>query len=168
MKRRPLALLLMLALAFSGTALAHNPRGEAKASFSGKNVTVSYGRPSLNGRDMLGMATPGMVWRLGSEGATTITSDGSLMFGQEMAAAGSYSLFARKTESGWELIVNKQTGQSGLEHDPEMDLFTVPLKVETKESSEEMFTISLMADGMNGQMAMQWGTTALVADLMVH
>ena len=168
MKPRPLALILALSLVFSGIALAHNPRGEAKASFAGTNVTVDYGRPSLNGRDMLAMATPGMIWRLGSEGATTITADGSLMFGQNMVPAGSYSLFARKTDGGWELVVNEETGQMGNRHDPEQDLFTAPLKVENRDSSEEMFTISLAADGMNGKMTMQWGTTALIADLMVH
>jgi hypothetical protein len=31
-----------------------------------------------------------------------------------------------------------------------------------------MFTITLMADGMNGTLKMQWGETALVTDLMVH
>ncbi len=160
-----------VALALSlgaGLALAHNPRGEAKASFSGKAVSVDYGRPSLNGRDMLGMATPGMIWRLGSEGATTITSEGSLMFGSEMLPAGAYTLFAKKTDAGWDLVVNKETGQMGNAHDPGHDVLSMPMKVETRDSSEEMFTISLMADGMNGQMTMQWGTTALVADLMVH
>ncbi len=168
MKNRLTTLLLTLALGITGSALAHNPRGEAGASFNGKAVTVDYGRPSLNGRDMLGMATPGMVWRLGSEAATTLTSEGSLMFGQKMVPAGQYTLFARKTDSGWDLLVNRQTGQWGTDHDPEQDILSVPLKMETRDNSEELFTITLTADGMNGQLTMQWGATALVADLMVH
>ena len=166
---RSLAVLGVSALVVSvGVALAHTPRGKTEADFAGKMVTVEYGRPSLNGRDMLSQVTPGMVWRLGSEDATTITTDGSLMFGENMVPAGSYSLFARKTDDGWDLLVNSETGQSGLAHDPEKDLFDVPLDVESAEESAEMFTISLMADGMNGSMKMQWGTMALVADLMVH
>lgn len=149
-------------------ALAHNPRGKVEADFAGKKVTVDYGRPSLNGRDMLAQATAGMVWRLGSEDATTITSEGSLMLGSNMVPAGAYSLFAQKTDDGWSLLVNSETGQSGLAHNPEKDVFSHPLRVERAEESAEMFTISLMADGMNGTMKMQWGTTALVTDLMVH
>lgn len=160
------ALLALAALA--AVALAHNPRGTAKASFNGKLVSVDYGRPSLNGRDMLGQATPGMVWRLGSEGATTITTEGELMIGGNAAPAGSYTLFARKTDDGWNLLVNSETGQSGLAHNPENDLFTAPLKVEQTSDAAEMFTITLLADGMNGAMKMQWGNTALVAELMVH
>ena len=157
-----------LAVGFAGLALAHNPRGTAKASFGDKAVTVDYGRPSLQGRDMLAQATTGMVWRLGSEAATTITSEGQLMIGEGMVPAGSYSLFARKTDEGWDLLVNSETGQSGLERDPEKDLFEAPLRVETAPDSAEMFTISLVANGMNGALKMQWGTTALVTDLMVH
>ncbi len=160
--------IVLLALGLAVPALAHNPRGEATASFDGKAVTVDYGRPSLDGRDMLGMATPGMVWRLGSDAATGLASEGAMMFGSKMVPAGEYTLFARKTDDGWELLVNKQTGQWGTDHNPEHDLIAVPLKVETRDASEEVFTISLTADGMNGQMVMQWGTTALVADLMVH
>ena len=159
---------LAVCLAVAAIALAHNPRGKAEASFNGKAVTVEYGRPSLNGRDMLGQATAGMVWRLGSENATTITTEGDLMIGNEMAPAGAYSLFAKKTEDGWDLLVNSETGQSGLAHDPAKDLFTAPLKVEKADSSAEMFTITLMAEGMNGTLKMQWGETALVTGLMVH
>lgn len=159
---------LAVCLAVAAIALAHNPRGKAEASFNGKAVTVEYGRPSLNGRDMLAQATPGMVWRLGSENATTITTEGDLMIGREMVPAGAYSLFAQKTDDGWDLLVNSETGQSGLAHDPGKDLFSAPLKVEQADQAAEMFTITLMADGMNGTLKMHWGSTALVTGLMVH
>ena len=156
LSKRSLLVALAVPVSLATIALAHNPRGKAKASFDGKAVTVEYGRPSLNGRDMLAQAVSGMVWRLGSENATT------------MVPAGAYSLFAQKTEDGWNLLVNSETGQSGLAHNPEKDLFSAPLKVETTDDSAEMFTITLMADGMNGTLKMQWGSTALVTGLMIH
>ena len=159
---------LAAALAVAALAFAHNPRGKAEATFNGKAVTVEYGRPSLNGRDLLAQVTAGMVWRLGSENATTITTEGDLMIGSKTAPAGAYSLFAQKTDEGWNLLVNSETGQSGLARDPEKDLFSAPLKVEPTEDSAELFTITLMANGMNGTLRMQWGSTALVTDLMVH
>ena len=159
---------LAAGLAVAAIAFAHNPRGKAEADFNGKAVTVEYGRPSLNGRDMLGQATPGLVWRLGSEGATTITTQGELMIGSEMVPAGAYTLFAQRTDGGWDLLVNSETGQSGLAHDPAKDLFSAPLTVEQADEAAEMFTITLLADGMNGTLKMHWGNTALVTDLMVH
>ena len=167
----PTLLLVALALALAGGhALAHNPRGTAEATIAGKKVSISYGRPSLNGRDMLGQAAPGMIWRLGSEDATSLTSEGQLWFGQQKLEPGSYTLFAKKTEGAWELLVNTETGQSGLAHDPAKDLLAVPLQVEEAPEAAEMFTISLAdaGDGMNASLRMQWGKTALVTPLMVH
>ena len=161
------ALTALLTLAV-GMAFAHNPRGKAEATFNGKSVTVEYGRPSLKGRDMLGLAGVGMVWRLGSEAATTITTEGDLMIGSAMVPAGAYTLFAQKTGEGWNLLVNSETGQSGLAHDPDKDTFSSPLTLEKASSSVEMFTITLMADGMNGTLKMQWGQTVLATKLMVH
>lgn len=170
------AALPALLLGLAALALAHNPRGKAEVTISGKKVTIDYGRPSLKGRDMLGQAAPGMVWRLGSEDATTVVTEGQLFFGAmhggpaQMIEPGSYSLFAMKTEDGWRLLVNSETGQSGLAHDPAKDLLGVPLQVETVADSAEMFTITLASagDGMNGSLRMQWGTTALVSPLMIH
>ena len=166
------ALLLGLTL----PAVAHNPRGTAEVTISGKKVTISYGRPSLKGRDMLGEAQPGMVWRLGSEDATTVTTEGQLWFTADhggpprMVEPGSYSLFAMRTEDGWRLLVNSETGQPGQEHDPAKDLLGIPLQVETAEDSAEMFTITLASagDGMNASLRMQWGATVLVSPLMIH
>lgn len=165
---RPLVAASAVFVLVAAAAFAHNPRGKVEASFNGKAVTLDYGRPSLQGRDMLGQATSGMVWRLGSENATTITTEGDLMIGSGMVPAGAYSLFAQKTDDGWNLLVNSETGQPGMAHNPEKDLFSAPLKVEKTDDSAELFTITLMADGMNGTLKMQWGETALVTDLMVH
>lgn len=160
-----------LLLAFGAAlAAAHNPRGTAEATIAGKKISVSYGRPSLKGRDMLGQAQPGMIWRLGSEDATTLSTEGQLWFGGKSVEAGSYTLFAEKTDEGWTLLVNGETGQSGMARDPERDLFGVPLTVEEAAESAEMFTISVVSadDGMNGSLRMHWGSTALVAPLMMH
>lgn len=165
-----LALPALLFAFGAALAAAHNPRGTAEATIAGKKISVSYGRPSLKGRDMLGQAQPGMVWRLGSEDATTLMTEGQLWFGDKSVEAGSYTLFAEKTEDGWTLLVNGQTGQSGMARDPEKDLFGVPLSVEEAAEPAEMFTISVVSaeDGMNGSLRMHWGSTALVAPLMMH
>ncbi len=177
---RPLASALApmaaLLLGFALPAAGHNPRGTAEVTISGKKVTISYGRPSLKGRDLLGQVEPGTVWRLGSEAATTVETEGQLWFTADhggpprMVEPGSYSLFAMKTEDGWRLLVNSETGQPGDEHDPAQDLLGIPLQMETVEDSAEMFTITLdsAGDGMNASLRMQWGTTALISPLMIH
>ena len=63
------------------TAFAQSPRGSAEATVGSAEVSIEYGRPSLQGRDMLGQATDGMVWRLGADASTTLTTSGDLDFG---------------------------------------------------------------------------------------
>ena len=53
--------LLLVAL----PVLSQQSRGKTEATVKGKKITIDYGRPALQGRDMIGMARPGMVWRLG-------------------------------------------------------------------------------------------------------
>src|SRR5215471_14983852 len=56
---------LIAALLTVGMAVAAcgQGRGKAEVTINGKTVTIDYGRPELKGRDMLGKATPGTIWR---------------------------------------------------------------------------------------------------------
>ena len=55
------------------TVFAQSPRGTAEAMVGGAKVSIEYGRPSLQGRDMLGQVTAGMVWRLGADASGHLT-----------------------------------------------------------------------------------------------
>ena len=63
-----------LAVAASSAPAHGNSRGQAKVVLDGKAVTIDYGRPTLQGRDMLAQAAVGQAWRLGADTATTLTT----------------------------------------------------------------------------------------------
>lgn len=164
MKARTVAIWSSLAILAAGFALAQG-RGKAEATYSGKKVSIDYGQPTLQGRDMLGRARPGMVWRFGKDAATVLSSDADLQFGDVKVPKGSYSLFAKKVdENTWHLIVNKQTGQWGTNHDAAQDLFEIPLKKSAGADSVEAFTIALSGKGNAGTLTASWGTVVLSAD----
>ena len=144
------------------TAFAQSPRGSVEATVGAAQVSIEYGRPSLKGRDMLGQATDGMVWRLGADASTTLTTSGDLDFAGTEIAAGSYSLFAKKMGDGWTLLVNSQTGQWGTEHDASLDIAEIPLMVHPGEKREQ-FTIVLHGQGSDGMLHFEWGETVLMA-----
>lgn len=150
-------------------AMAHEAspaagRGQADVSVAGKSVSIDYGRPELKGRDMLSQAQAGMVWRLGMNEATTITSDGTLVLGDKELAPGTYTLFAKKVdETTWHLLVNSQTGMWGsADYDSAKDVAEVPLEVGSPDEPVEVFTIALDPVGESSvALNMTWGTTKL-------
>lgn len=143
-------------------ALAQN-RGTAEAAFSGKKVSIDYGRPDLRERkDPYKLISVGSTWRLGMNQATGLKTDAELHFGDVTVPKGSYTLFARKTgENSWSLVVNKQTGQWGTQYDRSQDLVEIPLQVKNSGEKVEKFTIELASEGNTGKLAMSWDEATL-------
>lgn len=158
----PFALTLAVLAFAAAPALAQSPRGTVEAMVGSASVSIDYGRPSLKGRDMLAQVTDGMVWRLGADQATSLTTSAGISIGDAMLDAGSYTLFARKSGDDWVLLVNSQTGQWGTEHDASMDVAEVPLTT-TSASPTEQFTITLAAHGDEQMLHFVWGETMLMA-----
>ncbi len=144
-------------------------RGAASATFGSATVSIDYGRPQLQGRDMLAQATDGMVWRMGKNEATEIKTDADLKFGDTVIPKGSYSLWMKKISANqWHLIFNKKTGIWGDQHPAADDFAEVPLAMSTNPEAVEAFTIELAAaDETNGALKAMWGTAILSADFTV-
>ncbi len=146
-----------------------SPRDSVSATISGAKVEVNYGRPSMKGRLVVGGLIPyDEVWRTGANEATSLVTSKMLMIGNLMVPAGKYTLYTLATKTGWQLIVNKQTGQWGTEYKPEMDLGRVALKLETLATAVEQFTIKVVPTGTTGTLRLEWDKTAASVSVMVH
>ena len=167
--RRFLTMLVLVGVSV-GVCAAQVSRGTAEITIDGKKIAIEYGRPELQGRDMLGKASVGMVWRMGADDATTLMSEGDLIFGNTQVKKAHYSLFARKTgDEQWELILNSESKIWGTRRNSEKDLISVPLKSNRGQSSTEKFTILLKSTGQDsGTFSMVWGTMELGADFTVQ
>jgi hypothetical protein len=145
--------------------LAQAARGTASISMHGTTMEVEYGRPALEGRDMLAKAKRGFVWRLGADQATSLKVTGPVVFGNMVIPKGEYSLFMQRVnEREWSLVVNRQTGQWGTEHNPRDDLFGIPLKWEKLEESVEILTIEMAPEADSedtGILSIRWGQDLL-------
>ncbi len=142
---------------------AQGNRGKAELKLSGGTITVDYGRPSLQGRDMLSKLQNGQFWRMGMNQSTTFTTPVDLNFGSTKISKGSYSLWLLKSGSDFQLVFNSQTGQWGTQHDPSKDVAKVTMKQESIPSSVETFTINLENASGGGTFQMEWGKTRLSA-----
>jgi hypothetical protein len=146
---------ITLTLVLAAAALpAHpqNPRGEAKAAVSGKVVSIDYGRPSLQGRDMLAKAEIGQAWRMGADAATTLKTAADLDFGGKKVPKGDYTLTATKIEADkWVLNVAGKDAK----------IAEIPLTNGTSDAPVETFTIDLKCEKDKGELLLSWGTLVL-------
>ncbi|PYP85904.1 MAG: hypothetical protein DMF61_15195 [Blastocatellia bacterium AA13] len=162
MKLRKIALCLLV-LSMAVPLYAQGDRGTAEATIKGKKITITYGRPSLKGRDIFSLASIGTIWRLGMNQATEITTTGTLVFGGKRLAPGKYSLWAKKTgEDSWALLFHPKTGIWGAPELKEGFVAETPLKLEKVNDSEETLTITLADTKGKAGIRIHWGNGVLV------
>jgi len=153
MSLRAVGITVVLSLAAAAAFPAE--RGEAKATVAGKAVSIDYGRPSLQGRDMLGQAKVGTPWRMGADSPTRLKTAAELTFAPGVVVPpGEYVLTATKTAPDkWQIDVKRESG----------DPIEVSLASKTLPASVETFTIELTPDKdkNKGELALKWGTVAL-------
>jgi hypothetical protein len=164
--KKALGLLLCIALAISCFAQGGmGVRGKAEIKAGTGSITVDYGRPELKGRDMLSKLQVGQFWRMGSNMATVLTTPVDLAFGSTKVPKGAYSLWLKlAAPDKFELVLNSQTGQWGMQHDVSKDVYQIPMKKETLANSVEVFTLDLKGAPKGGVFVLNWGTLALSSD----
>ena len=160
------ALVFSVCALLLGSVLAQEKRASPHETIelllNGKKVTISYGRPSMKGRKIVGGLVPyGEVWRTGADEATKLTTEADLMIGTLLVPKGSYALFTIPTEQGWKLIVNKKADQWGaFSYSNAEDLGRVDLKVSKTAKPVEQFTMALTKAGAGGLLKLEWENTS--------
>lgn len=137
-----------------------SPRDTVRATVRGAALLVDYSRPAKRGRVVFGELVPwNEVWRTGANRATHLTTERDLRVGDVTIPAGTYTLYTIPSPAGWKLIVNRQTGQGGLNYDTSQDLARFDLKVETLPEVVERFTIGIREEGSGGVLTVAWDRT---------
>jgi hypothetical protein len=140
-----------------------SPRDSVKATFNGKKIAISYGKPSILGRKIFGAFVPYYkVWRTGAGAATTLITETDLEVDGAVVPRGAYSLYTLPAEERWKLIINKQTGQWGTIYNPQLDLARVDLNIKKLKSPIEDLTFKLEKNGNDGgTLKIEWANTSL-------
>ena len=139
-----------------------SPEAETSVTLGSSKITVEYSAPSARGRKVEGGLIPyDKVWRAGADSATTLITGADITVGNLSLPKGMYTLYVAATESGWKLIVNKQTGQWGTVYNQDMDLGRADMTLKTLSAPVETFKISLdKVDDTSATLTLTWGTTA--------
>jgi len=155
-------LLACAALSFAGNP--QSPSAETSVTIAGKGITIKYSAPSMRGRQIFGQ--DGLiskdptwpVWRAGADSATALHTDGALAINGLNVPKGDYTVFVLVNPTmPWQLILNKEIKQWGLDYKPAMDLGRVPMTVTKPAAPIEKFKITLSGAGGNqGKLQMEW------------
>ena len=154
-------------IAVAGLASAETKSGLTESvTIAGKTVSVKYSAPAVNGRvgklfgkdGQVGSDSTYPVWRAGANSATALHTDADLDLGGLAVPKGDYSLYIDVANpAAWQLIVNKQTGQSGMSYDAKQDLGRIKMTIGKPSAMVEQLKYTLSGTGGNkGKLQLEW------------
>jgi hypothetical protein len=115
-----------------------SPNATVSQTVGTTEVTITYGRPGVKGRQIFGELEPyGKVWRAGANEATTFSISTDISVEGKPLPAGTYGLFMIPGEQEWTVIFNKVPNQWGaFRYDEAQDALRVTVKPEAAPHSE--------------------------------
>ena len=161
------AALLCAVVAFSqGEEKRVSPHETITASLAGKQISITYGRPYVEGRKIFGGLVPfDKVWRTGADEATELETEAMLDIRGLTVPPGRYNLYTIPGEKKFTLIVNKQTGQSGMDYDQSKDLGRVEMDM-IQTPPIEQFAIAIL-DVIEGRAVLNLGRETTQASIPI-
>lgn len=95
---------------------APSPTQTIKQDFALSAVEVTYSRPAMKHRTVMGDLVPyGKLWRTGANGATRIKFGEDVKLNGQPIAAGEYALYTVPSQNGWEIVLNKGLKNWGID-----------------------------------------------------
>jgi hypothetical protein len=157
-----LALLMVLPVAAqerSNDSAKASPNAAVSQTIGTTQVSLTYGRPSVNDRTIFGGLVPyDEVWRTGANESTAITfSDDVLIEGEEVSA-GTYSLYTMPSEDSWNIIINDKLSW-GTQYDMSEDVLRVEVDSEESFFVEQMLIYFEDISAESGNLVIHWADT---------
>ena len=160
MLKSPIAIGIALS---SNAAFAQytSPPAQTFVVIAGKKITIDYHAPQMHARKIFGGLEPyNKVWRAGANEATAFHTDANLQIKSLAVPKGNYTIYVWLDQKQWQLIINKQTGQWGLEYDQGRDLGRVPMDMSKPPKPIDVFKMTLSSGGgNNGKLQLEWENT---------
>jgi Protein of unknown function (DUF2911) len=146
-----------------------SPAAATSVTVAGKKISIDYHAPQMHARKIFGGLEPyGKVWRAGANEATALHTDGDLMIKTLSVPKGDYTIFVWLDQKQWQLIVNKQTGQWGLDYDQGRDVGRVPMDMSKPPAPIDVYKMTLSGAGANrGKLQLEWENTIASVPIVV-
>jgi hypothetical protein len=147
-----------------------SPNATVSQTVGVTTVEITYGRPSVQGRDIFGGLVPfGEVWRTGANEATTLSVSTPVRIQGERLAAGTYGLFSIPGPDAWTLIFNAEANQWGAyNYDSGRDVLRVEATPQPADAREMMtFSFEGVTD-TSATAVLHWAETRVPFSITVN
>jgi len=146
-----------------------SPPAKTAVTINGRKIVIHYSAPSMRKRLIFGGLEPyHKVWRAGANDATALETAADLEVEGLKVPKGRYTLFVWLDPKQWLLIINKQTGQSGLEYHQDRDLGRVPMTMSRPPKPIELYKMTLTHSMENkGNLTLAWENTIASVEFAV-
>lgn len=136
-----------------------SPNAAVTQTIGTTQVSLTYGRPSVNDRVIFGDLVPyDEVWRTGANEATAITFSDDVLIEGEPVGAGTYSLYTVPGEETWSIIINDKLSW-GTQYDVSEDVLRVEVDAEDSFFVEQMLIYFEDISSESGDMVIHWADT---------
>ncbi|MEX0648038.1 MAG: DUF2911 domain-containing protein [Balneolaceae bacterium] len=139
-----------------------SPNAEVSQTIGTTEVYVTYGRPSVNEREIFGGLEPfDVVWRTGANEATTISFSDDVVIEGETLEEGIYGLFTIPGEDGqWTIIFNNVSEQWGaFNYEDSEDVLRVEVNAEDSHFLEQMMIYFEDVTESSANLVIHWDET---------
>ncbi|MBX2906538.1 MAG: DUF2911 domain-containing protein [Taibaiella sp.] len=144
---------------------ALSPTTKVVQDFSMSSIELTYSRPSMRGRKIMGDVVPyGHVWRTGANAPTKIKTGEDLEIGGHRIKAGEYALYTIPNKDKWEIVINTGTGAWSADGFPkEFDVARFKITPITVHEEVQTFTIGITDITFNScKIEIAWERTRVI------
>lgn len=136
-----------------------SPNAAVSQTIGTTEVSITYGRPSVNDRQVFGgLEAFGEVWRTGANESTVITFSDDVEIEGEELEAGTYSLYTVPGEDEWTVIINEKLSW-GTEYDENEDVLRVNVEPTQAEHMEQFMIYFENVTENSAECVIHWDET---------
>ncbi|MCF0057794.1 DUF2911 domain-containing protein [Dyadobacter sp. CY356] len=180
MKKTLLIFLIVIALLVIGFFIfkkytkSSSPAAVAEFHQNGIDIEVNYSRPSKKKRFIFGreqdkaLVPYDKVWRTGANEATIIKIGENIVFAGKPVKPGTYSVWTIPGQSGWKVILNKETGQWGTNYNDGQDFLKADVPIRINRRVEELFKIYFEEQPSGVNMILSWDQTEAIIPIKLQ
>ncbi|MCC5942408.1 MAG: DUF2911 domain-containing protein [Balneolaceae bacterium] len=136
-----------------------SPNASVAQTIGLTEIYLTYGRPSVNDRQIFGGLVPfNEVWRTGANESTAVVFSDDVLIEGELVPEGTYSLYTIPGEGEWTIIINNKLSW-GTQYDAAEDFLRVTVQPEESFHMEQMMIYFENITNEGGHLVIHWDTT---------